>query len=181
MNIKPGAPLADRRPVLPRALDDARCRRDDLPVDPVTVIVSAVALGAAAGLKETATRAVKDAYAVLRKLISDRYQDVDVAPVEKRPDSAAKRESLEEDLAAAGAGRDGALLDAAQALITQVKAQDAAAAAAVGIDLARVEAAALRIRGVAAEGTGVQVRDGRFTGDIEISDVRSGKAPPDSP
>jgi hypothetical protein len=32
-------------------------------VDPITLVVTAVALGASAGLKDAATQAVKDAYA----------------------------------------------------------------------------------------------------------------------
>ena len=40
----------------------------------ITTIAAAVALGAAAGLKDTASKAVIDAYAGLKKLIQDRYQ-----------------------------------------------------------------------------------------------------------
>ncbi|MDU9048217.1 MAG: hypothetical protein Q3M30_05175 [Candidatus Electrothrix sp. Rat3] len=40
----------------------------------ITTIAAAVALGAAAGLKDTASKAVVDAYAGLKKLIQDRYQ-----------------------------------------------------------------------------------------------------------
>ena len=40
-------------------------------MDPITIIVTALALGAAAGLKPTAEQAVKVAYAGLKKLIQD--------------------------------------------------------------------------------------------------------------
>ena len=40
----------------------------------ITTIAAAVALGAAAGLKDTASTAVTDTYAGLKKLIQDRYQ-----------------------------------------------------------------------------------------------------------
>ncbi|MFE5082830.1 hypothetical protein [Streptomyces mirabilis] len=153
----------------------------DLGVDPVTLIVSAVALGAAAGLQESAATAVKDAYAALKRLIGDRYQDVDVTPVEKRPASEAKRGSLEEDLVAAGAGADTELMAAARRVIDEVKSHEPAAGAAVGIDLESVEAAALRIDGVDSAGTGVRVRQGKFSGDIEITDVRAGRKPLDRP
>ena len=40
-------------------------------MDPVTIIVTALALGAAAGLKPVAEQAVKDAYAGIKTLKSD--------------------------------------------------------------------------------------------------------------
>ena len=40
----------------------------------ITTIAAAVALGAAAGIKDTASKAVVDAYAGLKKLIQDRYK-----------------------------------------------------------------------------------------------------------
>ncbi|MGX1887792.1 hypothetical protein [Streptomyces sp. NPDC055287] len=147
----------------------------------MTVIASAVALGASAGLAETAATAVKDAYAALKRLIGERYGHVDVAPVEGRPESEAKRASLEEDLAAAGAGDDTELLLAARELIRRVKSQEPGAGLATGIDLEEVEAAALHIGSVESAGTGIRVRRAKFTGDIEINDVRAGQEPPDSP
>lgn len=154
--------------------------REDLPVDPVTVIVTAVALGASAGVKDTAAQAVKDAYAGLKKLIVGRYQR-SVAEVEAKPESTPKRESLAEDLRDAGAAADAELLAAAREVIAQVKAHAADAAGAVGVDLADVEAAALRVRSVDAAGTGVKVRRGKFAGDIDIGEVRAGKDDPARP
>ncbi len=40
----------------------------------LTVIASAIALGAAAGLKPTVEQAIKDAYEGLKRIITDRYQ-----------------------------------------------------------------------------------------------------------
>jgi hypothetical protein len=60
-------------------------------MDPVTVIVSALALGAAAGLKDTASAVVQDAYGAVKALLVRHYADVDVGPVERRPDSVAQR------------------------------------------------------------------------------------------
>ena len=45
-------------------------------MEPVTTIIaSAIALGAAAGLKPTVEQAIKDAYDGLKRLIVDRYRD----------------------------------------------------------------------------------------------------------
>jgi hypothetical protein len=154
---------------------------EDASMDPVTVIVSAIAMGAAAGLTDTASAAVTDAYGALKGVLTGRYPRVDVAAVENKPESIPKRESLAEDLADAGAEHDAELVEAARQVITAVKAHDAALGPALGIDLERVEAAALRIRSVTSEGTGVRVRDGTFTGDIEIGDVRAGRAESEDP
>jgi hypothetical protein len=151
-------------------------------MDPVTLIVSALAAGAAAAVKSTAEAGVKDAYEGLKRLIFGHYRDVDVAPVEKRPESDAKRQSLAEDLEAAGAAEDPELLETAQRLIEAVRAHDAAVGPAVGIDLEEVSAAFLKVSDVSATGTGVRVRRGEFTGGIDISGVDAGgRARPDRP
>jgi hypothetical protein len=48
-------------------------------MDPITIIVTALALGAAAGLKPTAEQAVQDAYAGVKRLIQD--HDAHAKPV----------------------------------------------------------------------------------------------------
>jgi hypothetical protein len=152
---------------------------DDVVMDPVTVVVAAIAGGAATGLNQTVAQAVRDAYAALKGLIARKYGDVDVSAVEKKPDSAPKRDSLAEDLAEAGAGDDMELVGAARALIEAVRAHAADAGAVIGVDLQQVEAEALRIGRVWASGTGVRVRDARFHGDIDINEVVAvDKGPP---
>ena len=51
-------------------------------MDPVTLIVSALALGASAGLKSTVATAIGDAYSALRRILGERYRGVDLTPVE---------------------------------------------------------------------------------------------------
>jgi uncharacterized protein YbjQ (UPF0145 family) len=138
------------------------------------MIVMALAAGAAAGLKETASSAVKDAYAGVRRLIGERYGGVDLEPLEQKPASEAKQASVAEDLEEAGAGSDQELLDQVRKLVAAVEEHDPGAAAAVGVDLEKVKAASLHIEGVAAEGTGVRVRESEFAGDVDIRDVRAG-------
>lgn len=147
----------------------------------VTVVASAVASGAVAGVTDTAAQAVKDAYAGLRELITDRYRHVDVSGVENAPGSEAKRGALAEDLADAGAGEDAELLAAARLVLAAVRAHAADTGPAIGVDLQRLEAAAVRIGEVSAQGIGVRGRDWAVTGDVEISGVRAGNPtePPD--
>lgn len=91
-------------------------------MDPITIIVTAVVLGAAAGSKEVATQAVKDAYAGLKSLIVRKFGDkADVEEavkgVEKKPESEARTAVLKEELEAAAAAQDTEVLKQAQALL----------------------------------------------------------------
>lgn len=159
-------------------LDGGWQRGNDLDMDPITVIVAAVAAGASAGLKDAAAAAVKDAYSALKRLIAEHYGHVDVEGIERRPDSDAKRRSLEEDLRGSGVDPNQAVLDAATRVLEEVKKHSPGTGAAIGIDLDHFHAASLRIRDVQASGTGVRVHEGTFTGDVDIQGVRAGGAPP---
>jgi hypothetical protein len=145
-------------------------------MDPTLIaITSALATGAAAAAKETASAAVKDAYTALKSLITRKYASVDVTPVEKKPDSETKRASLQEDLADVGASNDSELVEAARALTEALKRHALDAGPAIGVDLKEVEAAFLRVGSVDAEGTGVKVRKSKFEGGIDIGSVRAGR------
>jgi hypothetical protein len=140
----------------------------------LSIITSAIAAGAAASMKDTVAAVVKDAYTGLRTLIRRKYASVELAAVEKKPDSKAKRDSLEEDLAGAGAAGDEELTRLAQVLVHAVEANAPEAAAAIGVDLEKVKAAFLRIGSVDAAGTGVRLHGTEFSGGIDIGSVRAG-------
>jgi len=144
-------------------------------MDPISIIVSALASGAAAGLKPTAEKIIKDAYAGLKGMIQRKYNNVDLRPFENKPESESKRESLAEDLVDAGATGDQELLDLAKVLIDAIAKHDKASAAAVGVDLEEVKAAYLNIRKVTTTGAGVKVKKGEFEGGIDIGEVSAGK------
>jgi hypothetical protein len=143
-------------------------------VDPVSLIVLAVAAGAAAGLKDSAADAVKEAYGALKRRILERHR-VDVSAVERKPDSEHKRASLKEDLADAGAGDDVELREAARRLLAEVAKHDPGAAQAVGVDLERVTAGFISIGDVDVRGaaTGFKGRDVNVGGGIHIGDIRA--------
>jgi len=143
-------------------------------MDPISIIVTALATGAAAGLKSTAEKAIKDAYASIKGLIKRKYGDVDLAALETKPGSKNKRASVAEDLAEAGASADQELLDQAKAMIDAIAKHDKATASAIGVDLEEVRAAYLKIQKVRAEGTGVKVRNGEFDGGIDIGEILTG-------
>jgi hypothetical protein len=130
-------------------------------MDPVTMVVTALAAGAAAGLKDTVATAISDAYNGLKRLISDRYPGVSTSGVEKKPESEVQQSALAESLSDADAGNDSELQRAAQELLEAIEANDPGAAKAVGVDLSRIEAGIIEIRRIrASEGTtGVRARD----------------------
>ncbi|MFD3427261.1 hypothetical protein [Nocardia fluminea] len=142
-------------------------------MDPVTaVVVSAIAAGAVAGMGDTATQVVKDAYTGLKSLLSRKYADVDVSLVEKKPDSSSKQQSLAEDLDEAGAAGDPELGQAAAAVLEAVR--EHAPQVVVGLDIENLVAEALKVTDVASVGDGVRVRNSTISGPAEFSNVRAG-------
>jgi hypothetical protein len=143
-------------------------------VDPLTLIVTAVALGASAGLKDTAAQIVKDAYAGLKALLGRR--SVDVSGVERKPDSGSKQASLREDLQELQDADpvDDELVEAAKRVVAAVRAHDPDAGAAIGIDLDEFEAKSLRISGVTSKNTGVRGQKWTIEGDAVFENIQAG-------
>ena len=95
-------------------------------MDPVTLIVTALAAGAVLGLKDAASAAVKDAYAGLKALVKKRFAgrpegELVLAEHEAAPQTWEGR--LAAELAAAEADRDSELVAVAQALLRLVDAE----------------------------------------------------------
>jgi hypothetical protein len=89
-------------------------------MDPVTVIVAALAAGGAAGLEDTASAAVKDAYASLRAVVTRRLAGrPDAELVLARHEDAPQtwQGPLAALLADSGAAGDPEVVGAAQALL----------------------------------------------------------------
>jgi hypothetical protein len=89
-------------------------------MDPVSLIVLALAAGAGAGLKDTAAQAVKDAYGGLKSLARRRlHGQPDGELVLDRHETSPKTWAapLAEALTGAGAGQDPELIAAARALL----------------------------------------------------------------
>lgn len=142
-------------------------------MDPVTTIVSALAVGAAAGLQNIASTAIGDTYARLKALIRTKYADVSLNKLEETPNSKEHWNTVQDDLWKAGAGRDHDLLLLAIQLLETVKIQAPDAAAAVGIDLKDFRAASLHIDDISADGTGVRIEKADIQGDVSITGVRA--------
>ena len=89
-------------------------------MDPITLIVTALAAGAALGITDTASSAIKDAYAALKTLVRKRLggrpdAELVLAKHEQAPQT--WRAPLRAELDEAGAGHDADLVAAAEALM----------------------------------------------------------------
>jgi ABC-type oligopeptide transport system ATPase subunit len=92
-------------------------------MDPVTLIVAAVVAGAASGLGETATDAVKDAYSALKRLLQRAFgDDADAAQALEKLDNnrTEYKEVLAAQVRATGADKDKEVLLAAEELLKRV-------------------------------------------------------------
>lgn len=92
-------------------------------VDPISLIVAALAAGAAAGLSDTASTAVQDAYTGLRELVRRRFAGraaAEVALAEHESAPEVWQAPLAAELEKAEAGADEAMVAAAQRVMAIV-------------------------------------------------------------
>ena len=145
-------------------------------MDPVSVVVTALVAGAAAGVKPAAEQAVRDAYAGLKALIQRKWQQVSVSQLEANPTSEARQAVVKEDLTQANAANDRDLLTAADKVLDAVAQHAPEVAKSIGVRLEDIKSGgSLRVRDVVAGDAGVDVRKADIHGDIDISGVRAGR------
>jgi hypothetical protein len=144
-------------------------------MEPVTIIVTALSLGAATGIKTLAEQTVKDSYQGLKNLIKTKYPDIGIERLEKKPESKTQQAAVEEEMTDLGADKDTEILQKAEVLLDTVKKMPPENVPAIGVDLEKIEAASLKLKDIIATGTGVKVREGKFSGDIIIEQVRAGQ------
>jgi hypothetical protein len=92
-------------------------------MDPVSLIVAALAAGASAALKDTAAQAVKDAYGGLKSLLKRKVADKPLAQevIEKHEEAPEIWEKpLQDELGKAGLADDEEVVRAAQRLLALV-------------------------------------------------------------
>jgi hypothetical protein len=95
-------------------------------MDPVTLIVTALAAGAASALQDATSSGIKDAYARLKALVRKRFAGHgDAAFVLARHEADPKvwEAPLSAELSSAGAGGDSDLIAAAQAVMNLIDTQ----------------------------------------------------------
>jgi hypothetical protein len=97
-------------------------------LDPITTaIVAALAAGVASGATKAGEQVVTDAYSKLKELLGKKFGVKSkvvkaVKELEANPKSAARKEVVKEEVAAAKADQDADLLEAAQRLLKVIKA-----------------------------------------------------------
>ena len=97
--------------------------------EPISLILTALATGAAAGAVGVGKDAIQDAYRGLKKLIQDKYAvaNTGIELIEKDPQSAAFQAAAKELLSPTGAAEDPAIIQAAQDLMAKAEPAKAAA------------------------------------------------------
>jgi hypothetical protein len=134
----------------------------------VSSLVGALAAGAIVAAQDTATQAIKDAYAGIKTYIADRYVQVRLKLLEEEPQSKGQQLVVREKLEAAGAENDPTLAKLSGVLVEALQSQALEAAKITGIDLAGIRAAIdIQIRRIGEEGpvriTDVEARAGSVT------------------
>lgn len=146
-------------------------------MDYTTLLVTALIVGAVNATKDVAEQAVKDGYTGLKKLIQSRYKSVDVAQLEKNPESSARQEIIEEELTAVNASQDSELIQkAAELLETAAQTLAKEDLQIIGVEVVEVEGGNLTIRRVTSTGQGILIKKSKL-GDIEIGEVDAGPSP----
>jgi hypothetical protein len=142
-------------------------------MEPFTAsLVGALAAGAIAAAKDTATQAIKDAYAGIRKYIKDRYATVPLDGLDREPKSKGQQLVVQEKLDEAGAANDPDLPKLLRQFVEALKSDAPDAGKAVGVNLENIQAAIdVQIRRVGGEGP-VKIKDiGAGSGSVIIEDV----------
>ncbi len=157
-------------------------------MDPITLIVTALAAGAAAALQETAGQAITDAYQSLKRLIASRYPTLakGVDYIEERPDRKSRQEDLQVDLAETAAAQDEELLTQAQAVLKAAQ-ENPASLQTAGLIMEDVTiGASANIRDIIVQANtpgniyGVKAKNLNVKGDFNVAGVQvtSGQAGP---
>lgn len=143
-------------------------------MEPLSVtIATALALGAAAGLKDATEKAVEDAYLALRTLLSSKFSSISVEYLEKLPSSEARRAVVEEDLRLSGADKDPEVLKKSKLLLDAISEHAPQIAETMGVSLEKVKARSLTIEEVVSRGHGVSLREVEIIEDINIKNVKA--------
>ena len=135
-------------------------------------LVGALAAGAIAATKDTATQAIKDAYAGIRKYLKDHYASVQLDGLDTEPKSKGQQLVVQEKLGEAGADKDPELPKLLKQFVEALKSQAPDAGKAVGVDLENIRAAIdIQIKRVGGKGP-VKIKDvGARSGSVIIEDV----------
>ena len=143
-------------------------------MDPITVIVTALATGAAAGVGATAEQGLKDAYEGLKTFVKKKYRQVQPEKLEAAPASPTLQKEVKEGLEEGNAGSDPDLLRLARTLIELVQERAPDAAERAGITIKALEAQSLYLKNIEATG-GLLLDNSKVRGDVRLEDLTLGR------
>lgn len=145
----------------------------------VTTVVTAVTLGAAAGLQETVTQMVEDAYLGLKRAIQEKYGNANLEIIEQIPNSETQQVALAEYLQHKGAGEDHDLLRKAQLLILLIEEHEPETKAVVDIHIKDVAGRSFKFDGASATGdissATFKMEQAHFDDDVRIGKMEAGE------
>lgn len=144
-------------------------------MEPVTVIVTALALGAASGCKSIAEQVVKDGYEGLKAVIKAKHPQISIDRLEQKPESMAQRAVIEEDISEVGGDKDLEILQKAKVVFEAVEKLPRDVVLLIGVDLENIKGYSLFIEEIVSTGAGVKVKGSDFQGDITIKNVKAGE------
>lgn len=164
--------------------DATRSHGREVEMEPVTVIATAIALGASDGARETTKKAIGDAYTAVKDWITSKYGSVsgDVVGLEQEPEEELRRALLAKKLDQTGAGNDVELLNLAQVLIAAVEGEAPELPATIGVAIRRASVGGdIEVVNVSVDGgSGVIAEDITADGSVRIGGV-SARAPQEPP
>jgi len=145
-------------------------------VEPISIIVGALVVGAAAAAKNVGGKVVQDAYTGLKRLIADRYKrSRAVAALEREPSSIKQKEALEKALAKTKAGKDAEVVQLAKALAQALEKESQAALSTVGIQIDDLKAMNARFGDIDVAGSGIvaaSLKNVDLMGNLRVGNVR---------
>ena len=146
-------------------------------MEPVSAIVTVLALVGGAMIKTAVSEPTKDAYAQLKRYISEKYKGTAIESLEEDPSSKARQLVVQEVLDQNGLSQDPRAAELAASLMTVAIERDREALEVVGVDIGKTKAVNLRLREIVSSGIGVRIKDVEASGDIEITGVSAGVHP----
>jgi len=143
-------------------------------MDPVSGIVTVLAIIGGAVLKTAVSEPTKDAYERLKRYIAEKYNGPAVANLEEDPSSHARQLVVQEVLDQKGLSQDPRVAELAAAVMASAIERDRRALEVVGVDIDKATAVNIRLKDIASTGSGVKISDTQASGDIEITGVTAG-------
>ena len=144
-------------------------------MDIASAILTAIVAGATASAKDTASQAIKDAYAGLRRLLVDVYKLTTVKSLDLDPKSSKARSEVIEEVSKSAVLSDKRILESLQSLTAALENESPARLADWDINLGNIVSARnVLIEKFEAEGS-IDIGDIEAkSGDVILRDLRAG-------